>query len=118
MKIAKIFSIFLVLLFILPFLGITTFFLYTRFWIDQYQMTDNGKILSYKSEKYIRNETYSEDQADNVGELIGIAIDGKRTFWEYVWPYWVNEYKNDQEHEHIFVRGLMEVGSVYDKERE
>src|SRR5689334_11823242 len=98
---------------ILLILCIPAFFVYTRFCLDLYKM--DGNTLTFKNNIYIRSDTLSGSDEQNLGKTIGIAVEGKRTITDYIWPYWVLEYKNDEGHNRIFVRRLMDLGSVYKK---
>ncbi len=89
------------------------FFLYTRFVMDQYTM--EGNTMKYNDAVYVRSETSLASDEENLGKTIGIAIEGKRTLTDLVWPYWVIEYQNDKEHNRLFVRGLMGSGGIYVK---
>jgi len=110
MKIGKIVLI-VIVLFILY---IPAWFTYTRFYLPQYKM--DGNTLTYKENIYIRKDSFSASDTENVGKIIGIAIYGKRELADYIWPFWVREYKDDKEHNRIFVRGLMDLGTVYEKD--
>ena len=114
MKIGKIVLV-IVMVFIL---SITGFFVYTRFCLVQFQMNGNGKTLIIENSIYNRSYSMSSSDEENLGRTIGIAIEDKRTITDYIWPYWVMEYKNDKEHNRIFVRGLMGSGGVYTKDSE
>jgi len=109
MRIQKI-GLIIIVLFVLC---IPTFFVYTRFCLDKYEM--NGNTLTFKNSMYVRNDFSSASDEENLGQTIGIGINGKRTITDYIWPFWVIEYKNNKEHNRIFVRGLMDLGSVYEK---
>jgi hypothetical protein len=110
MKIWKI-ALFIIVLLILY---IPACFIYTRFCLPQYKMDDN--TLTYKENVYIRKDSLPNIDTENLGKTIGIAIYGKRTLTDYIWPFWVSEYKDDKEHNRIFVRGLMDLGSEYEKD--
>lgn len=99
---------------ILIVLGFSTWFVYTRSFLDKYKM--NGNTLTFKNSIYIRIDSSSASEEETLGKAIGIAIEGKRTISDYIWPFWVMEFKNDKEHNRIFVRGLMDLGSVYKKD--
>lgn len=90
------------------------YFLETRIWIDKYEL--QGDTLVFENNHYIRKSTLSESDTDNLGKTIGIAVLRKRTITDYIWPNWIFEYKDDKEHHHIFVRGLMDLGSTYIKQ--
>lgn len=94
-------------------LSIPTYFVYTRFCLDKYEM--KGETLTLNNSRYVRSNSFSPADGENLGKTIGIAVYGKRTLTDYIWPFWVMEYKNDKDHDRIFVRGLMDVGSVYMK---
>ncbi|MBC7766234.1 MAG: hypothetical protein H7Y41_07085 [Hyphomonadaceae bacterium] len=96
---------------ILVVLSIPSFFVYTRFCIDVYQI--QGDALIYKNIVYSRSDEFNHDE--DLGNMIGIAKAGKRTATDYIWPIWVIEYKNDREHQRILLRGLMDTGTVYHK---
>ncbi|ERI93880.1 hypothetical protein HMPREF1982_01382 [Clostridiales bacterium oral taxon 876 str. F0540] len=78
-------------------------------------MKDNGNTLIINNITYNCSNSFSPSDEEDLGKTIGIAIEGKRSFSDYIWPFWVIEYKNDKEHSRIFVRGLMESGGVYIK---
>ena len=112
MKIRKIISI-IVILFVASILG---FFIYTRFCLDKFQMNLKGKTLIINNNTYTRSDVLSISDEENLGKTLGIAVEGKRTINDYIWPFWVMEYKNDKEHNRIFVRGLMGSGGIYIKD--
>lgn len=112
MKIGKVISIIV----ILCALSISGFFIYTRFCLDKFEMSENGKTLIIKNSTYTRSESMFISDEKNLEKTIGIAIEGKRTITDYIWPFWVMEYKNNKEHSRIFVRGLMGSGGVYIKD--
>lgn len=95
-------------------LYIPAWFVYTRFCLPQYKMDSN--TLTYKESVYIIKDSFSPSDTENLGKTIGIAIYGKRKLSDYIWPFWVSEYKGDKEHNRIFVRGLMDLGTVYQKD--
>lgn len=111
MKIGKVILI-IVILFAL---AITSFFIYTRFCLSQFEMNGNGETLIIENSIYTSSSSSSISDEENLGKTIGIAIEGKRIITDYIWPYWVMEYKNDKEHNRIFVRGLMGSGGLYIK---
>jgi hypothetical protein len=110
MKILKI-GLIIIVLFVLC---IPTWFIYTRFCLDIYKM--NGNTLTYNNSVYVRKDSLSASDQENLGKTIGIAIDGKRSVTDYIWPFWVMDYKNDKKHNRIFVRGLMDFGTMYEKD--
>ncbi len=101
---------------ILLILSIPGFFIYTRFCLDKFEMKDNGNTLLINNITYSRSNSFSPSDEEGLGNTIGIAIEGKRSFSDYIWPFWVIEYKNDKEHSRIFIRGLMGSGGVYTKD--
>lgn len=101
---------------ILLILSMPTFFIYTRFGLEKYEL--NGNKLTFNNSVYIDSGFLSASDEENLGRTIGIAIDGERTMNDYIWPLWVIEYRNDKEHNKIFVRGLMGSGGVYNKSLE
>ncbi|MBO7745765.1 hypothetical protein I8J29_16270 [Paenibacillus sp. MWE-103] len=102
------------LLVILLILGGVFYFLDTRFWIDKYKM--NGDTLVFENNVYISKHSLTESDTSNLGKTIGIAVYKKRSITDYLWPDWVIEYKNEKNHNRIFVRGLMDLGNVYIKQ--
>lgn len=90
---------------------ISPWFVYTRFCLEKYEIS--GIVLTCKDSIYVRYDSLSASDEENLGKAIGIAVKGKRTISDYIWPIWVMEFKNDKEHNRIFVRGLMDLGSVY-----
>jgi hypothetical protein len=112
MKIGKVILIILILFA----LSIPGFFVYTRFCLDKFEMSGNGKNLIIKNSMYTRSDYMSVSDEENLGKTIGIAVEGKRTITDYIWPFWVMEYNNDKKHNRIFVRGLMGSGGVYIKD--
>ena len=106
-----------VLIVVLFVLSIPSYFLYSRFLLDKYEMDDlTLNTLRFKNSVYVRMHGDSPPpDTKNPGRTIGIAVYGKRTITDYIWPIWIAEYKNDKGHQRIFVRGLMDVGSVYEK---
>ncbi|MDP4090160.1 MAG: hypothetical protein Q8930_12925 [Bacillota bacterium] len=95
-------------------LYIPTWFIYTRFCLAKYEVID-GNTIRYKNYVYVRKDSLSETDDKNLGKTIGVAVDEKRTITDYIWPFWVMEYRDDKEHSRIFVRELMDLGSVYTK---
>lgn len=112
MKLRKI----VIIIFVLIVLYVSGWFAYTRFCLDKYIM--NGNTLKYKNVIYEIKETTTASDEENLGKTIGIGIMGKRTITDLIWPFWVIEYKNDREHNQIYVRGLMGSGGVYSKAAE
>lgn len=94
-------------------LYIPGWFIYTRFCLDRYEMKDD--TIRYEEIVYLRNDSINVSGEQNIGKTIGIGVYGKRSIADLIWPFWIYEYKNDKEHNRIFVRGLMDVGSVYEK---
>lgn len=111
MKIGKVILI-IVILFAL---ATTGFFIYTRFCLSKFEMKGNGKTLIIENSIYTRSDYIYVSDEENLGKTVGIAIESKRTITDYIWPFWVMEYKNDKEHNRIFVRGLMGSGGLYIK---
>lgn len=97
-------------------LSIPGFFIYTRFCLSKFEMNGNGTTLIIENSIYTRSDSIAISDEENLGKTIGIAIEGKKTITDYIWPFWVMEYKNDKEHNRIFVRGLMGSGGVYIKD--
>lgn len=114
MKIRKIVLLIIVLLILFIPAG---FFIYDRFCLPQYIINDN--TLTYKENIYISKDGLSDTDTENIGKTIGIAVyaNKKRELKDYIWPVWVKEYKNDKEHNHIFVIGLMDLGDTYEKNK-
>lgn len=94
-------------------LSVPTWFIYTRFYLDKYEMTDN--TLTFKDDVYIFKNPSTASDEENLGKTIGIGIYGKRTVSDLIWPFWVIEYKDDKEHNRLYVRGLMGSGGPYKK---
>jgi hypothetical protein len=109
MKILKI-GLAIIILFIM---SISAYFIYTRFFLSIYKM--DGNILKFNGSTYICQDFSSASDEENLGKTIGIAVQGKRSIADYIWPFWVIEYNNDKEHNRIFIRGLMGSGGVYKK---
>jgi hypothetical protein len=109
MKTKKI-GLIIVILFIL---SVPSYFTYTRFCLKQYEMS--GNTLIFRNSIYVLKNSLSASDEEGLGKTIGIAIDGKRTITDYIWPFWVIEYKNDKEFKRIFVQGLMGSGGVYEQ---
>ncbi len=109
----KLFRLIAVLV-LLAVLSVPGFFIYTRFLIDQYQI--QGDTLSLNNTVYVREQPSGLVDEASLGNTVGIAIDGTRTVTDYIWPNWVIEFKNDPQHNHIFVRGLMDLGAAYYKQ--
>jgi len=107
-------SLIIIVLFIL--LSIPIWFVYTRFCLDRYTM--NGNTITYKNYVYTRKDSLPDFNKENIGKTIGISIDikEKRTITDYIWPFWVMEYKDDKEHNRIFIIGLMDLGNMYEKD--
>lgn len=106
----------LLIIFILFTFSITGLFIYTRVCLDKFELSGNGKTLIIEKNIYSRSQSILIAGEESLGKTIGIAIEGKRTIMDYIWPFWVIEYKNDKEHNYIFVRGLMGSGGVYIKD--
>ncbi len=98
---------------VLAILSIPGWFIYTRFLLPQYHIS--GDSLTLDNSVYLRKAIFESSDAENVGSTIGIAVEGERTITDLIWPIWVMEYKNDQAHDHIFVQGLMDVGTAFYK---
>lgn len=95
-------------------LYIPAWFIYTRFCLDKYEMT--GNTLRFKNNTYVFKDHSSTSDEENLGKTIGIGINGKRGIFDFIWPYWVIEYKNDIiEHNGVYVRGIMGSGGPYKK---
>ncbi|RED66131.1 hypothetical protein [Cohnella lupini] len=90
------------------------YFLDTRIWINKYGM--KGNTLVFENNVYLLKDSLSESDTSNHGKTIGIAVNEKRSITNYIWPNWILEYKNDKYHNHIFVRGIMDMGNVYIKQ--
>ncbi|SHH75304.1 hypothetical protein SAMN02745823_00859 [Sporobacter termitidis DSM 10068] len=98
-------------------------FTYTRFCVDRYAISMDWETITFKGETYIPKKEQYETDADlqaalgymnsHVGKNIGIGVFPKRSFTDLIWPVWISEYDGDKSHGEIFVRGLMDVGSVY-----
>jgi hypothetical protein len=95
-------------------LTISIWFSYTRLCLPIYEV--NGNTLIYKNSVYVRKDALSTSDEENLGKTIGIALDGERTITEFIWPVWVMEYKNRKDHNYIFVKGFMDLGTVYEKD--
>ncbi len=109
MKIKKIgLAIFILLIMYIP-----VWFIYTRFCLDKYEI--EGLTLKRQSVVYVYKNSFFENDEQNIGRTIGIAFEGEKTWQDFVFPYWVMEYKNDKEHNLVFVRGLMDLGGIYEK---
>lgn len=109
MKILKVSLIIIILLA----LSIPSWFVYTRFCLPQYKM--DADKLTYKNNIYIMQDHWSTSDEENLGKAIGIGVDKKRTLTDLIWPFWVIEYKNDKEHNSLYLRGLMGSGGKYNK---
>ncbi|OPX83533.1 MAG: hypothetical protein A4E53_04618 [Pelotomaculum sp. PtaB.Bin104] len=110
MKYIKISLIIVILVFVL---SIPTWFIYTRFCLPVYKM--EGELIFYKNDKYVMQNHSSISDEENLGNTVGIGVGKERTLTDLIWPYWVIEYKNDKEHERLFLRGLMGSGGPYTK---
>ena len=102
-----------VLIALIVVLSVPAWFVYTRFLTDQYHM--QGSTLSFNNTLYSRKELWEPSDEQNLGNVIGIAVEGPRTITDLIWPQWVMEYQNDPDHNRVFVRGLMDLGAVYTK---
>lgn len=97
---------FLKILVILLILSIPTFFIYTRFCLKMYEIRDSGTTLIFENTVYsieLSSSTPSFEDEENFGKTIGVAVSGKRTTKDYIFPDWVLEYKNDKEHKRLVV---------------
>jgi hypothetical protein len=104
-------------------LAAVVWFFATRFWVDQYAITPDWETIAFKGATYVpQTETYASEaelqQAleymnAHVGRYIGVAVFPERSLTDLIWPVWVMEYDGDKQNQKIFVRGLMDVGSVY-----
>lgn len=92
---------------------IPSWFVYTRFCLDKYLMKDN--TLSFENSTYICNEYWSPTDDVNLGKTIGIGVGERRTITDLIWPFWVMEYKDDTEHNSLYISGLMGSGGKYNK---
>lgn len=99
--------------FILFILSVLLWFTYTRFCLPTYIM--EGDTLTYKNNVYHIKDYWSASEEENLGKTIGIGVPAKRELTDLIWPFWVIEYKNDREHNSLFVRGLMGSGGPYRK---
>lgn len=102
------------ILVLLAVLSVPGFFIYTRFLTDQYHI--QGNTLTLGKNVYVGKQLWESSDEENLGNTIGIAIEGERTITDLIWPNWVKEYKNDPGHNRLFVRGLMDLGQVYYKQ--
>lgn len=103
----------------------TVWFVGTRFFVDQYQISYDWDTIAFGNDTYFRqNQVYNsdaeaqialDDMTGHIGKNIGIAVFPKRSFVDLIWPVWIMEYGDDTSHDQIFVRGLMDVGSIYVK---
>lgn len=91
-------------------------FFSTRIWTDLYTINTDGDTISFKNDVFVRQATSLQADSENLGSTIGIAVFSKRSITDYIWPTWVMEYEDDREHNRIFVRTLMDPGSVYVKQ--
>jgi hypothetical protein len=66
-------------IFILLVMSLITFFIYTRFYLNIYELKDNGNILIIKNSIYNRSNSVTISDEENLGKTLGIAIEGKRT---------------------------------------
>lgn len=73
MKIRKV-GLVIVILFVL---SIPTYFVYTRFCLDIYEM--RGDTLTFKNSVYTRSDSFTASDEENLGKTLGIGIDEKRT---------------------------------------
>ena len=64
---------------------------------------------------YVREDSLSNSDVENLGKTIGIAFEIEKSVKDYIFPYWVKEYKNDKGHNRIFVRSFMDLGTVYER---
>lgn len=94
-------------------LCILTFFIYTRFFLDAYVLKVDKLILN--NNIYIQSGIVSINDEKNLGKTIGIATKGERTITDLIFPTWVIEFKNDSDHNHLMVKGLMDLGTIYIK---
>lgn len=111
-KASKILSIALIL-FVVTIVGS---FIYTRFLINKYYFSSERNSMTFNGITYVGQNSLSETDTKNIGKIIGIAVPDKRTFTDYIWPFWIREYKDHssyRDHYKIFVRGLMDLGRVY-----
>lgn len=109
----KITRISLIIIFILVILSIPSWFIYTRFCLPIYRM--NGTTLKYKNQTYVMKDSRASSDEENLGKTIGIGVGEKRTLTDLIWPFWVIEYKNDKEHNSLYLSGLMSSGGKYNK---
>lgn len=109
----RVIKISLVLIILFVFSIIPSWFIYTRFCLDKYEMTNN--TLSFKNTIYVQNEYWWPSDDENLGKTIGIGVGEKRTITDLIWPFGVIEYKNDPEHNSLYLSGLMGSGGKYTK---
>lgn len=107
MKFRKI-GIILIILFVL---SIPSWFIYTRFLLPQYVMS--GNTLNFRNAIYVRSDSISASDEENLGSTIGIGVKGKRKLDDFIWPFWIKEYKNDKQFNTLYISGLKGSGGIY-----
>lgn len=78
MKILRI-SLVIMIIFVL---SISSWFIYTRFCYPKYIM--DGNTLTYKDNKYLLKDSWSESDEENLGEIIGIGVEGNRSLTDFI----------------------------------
>jgi hypothetical protein len=120
-KVVKIVLIIVVALLVLIPSG---WFVGTRFCVDRYVLSMDWETITFKDDIYTPLEEKYASEAElqqsletmnaSIGKNIGIAVPPRRSLADLVWPVWVMEYDGDRTHQKIFIRGLMDVGRVYE----
>jgi hypothetical protein len=100
-------------------------FFVTRFCMARYAISPDWASITFHGDTYTPLETtcnsFEEGQAAlldtnrRTGKTIGIGVFPQRTFDDLIWPVWIMECDGDTARDRIFVRGLMDAGTVYGK---
>ncbi|KAA9003932.1 hypothetical protein F4V43_10965 [Paenibacillus spiritus] len=84
---------------------------HTRTGPDRYEK--KGNLLWRDGRVYRLVDVVEDSERKSIGNTVGIAVEGRRTWTDWVFPTWIMEFKQDPGHERLFVRGLMDNGAVY-----
>lgn len=95
-------------------LFIPSWFFYKLATLPTYR--DDGKTIIYKNNIYVAKD-YNFTDTNSIGKPIGIAIygDRKRKFSDWIFGASVKEFKNDKEHNLIYVSWFMGPEAVYER---
>lgn len=88
-------------------LGLAACLLSGRVFTPTCPMAGDGASLYFGGATYTRDNTLPTYTEQDVGRVVAIGEEGRRTLTDFIWPNWIMEFKNDKGHEHLLLRGLM-----------